>query len=269
MSKTPNRSEERSLKTTSSSCLTKKFIYKTVAVLLALTVWQLASVLLGSEILLVSPVAVVKRLFTLVGEKEFFSTLIFTFVRIVVGFFGGLTIGIVLAVLAGRYKIIEYLLWPYMITVKSVPIASFVIIALLWFSSSWLASFVAFLIVLPIVYTNLLSGIRSTDKKLIEMANVFKMSRINRFRFVYIPSITPFLVSSCKLSAGLAWKAGVAAELIGTPDGSVGESLYFSKLFLNTADLFAWTLAIIIVSVVFEKIFMFALKKITERIVKV
>ena len=247
----------------------KSIIYKTVAVLLALTAWQAASVLLGSEILLVSPVKALSRMITLFGEKEFFSTLLFTLARIAVGFFGGLTLGILLAVLAGRYKVIEYLLWPYMITVKSVPIASFVIIALMWFSASWLSSFVAFLIVLPIVYTNLLAGIRATDKKLIEMADVLKMPRIKRFRFVYVPTITPFLVSGCKLSVGLAWKAGVAAELIGIPEGSVGESLYFSKLFLNTADLFAWTLAIIIVSVLFEKIFMLVLRKITERILRV
>ncbi len=224
---------------------------------------------MGSEILLVSPVAVIKRLITLVGEKEFFSALLFTFLRIVVGFFCGFALGVVLAVLAGRYRAIEYLIWPYMITVKSVPVASFVIIALLWFSASWLSSFVSFLIVLPIIYTNVLSGIRATDKKLIEMADVFRMTQLNRLRFVYLPSVIPFLLSACKLAVGLAWKAGVAAELIGTPDGSVGESLYFSKLYLNTTDVLAWTVVIIFVSVVFEKVIMLALTKISERIIKV
>ncbi len=247
----------------------KKFIYKTLAVLLALTVWQVASVLLGSEILLVSPVKALSRMIVLVGEKEFFSTLLFTFLRIAVGFFGGLTLGVVLAVLAGRYKIIEYLLWPYMITVKSVPVASFVIIALLWFSASWLSSFVSFLIVLPIVYTNLLSGIRATDKRLVEMADVFRMPKINRIRFIYFPSVKPFLLSGTRLSVGLAWKAGVAAELIGIPEGSIGERLYFSKLFLDTADMIAWTVVVIVISVLFEKLFMLALTKISERIVRV
>lgn len=247
----------------------KSIIYKTVAVLLALIAWQAASVLLGSEILLVSPVKALSRMITLFGEKDFFSTLLFTFLRIAVGFFGGLTLGIILASLAGRYKAVEYLLWPYMITVKSVPVASFVIIALLWFSSSWLSSFVSFLIVLPIIYTNLLSGIRATDKRLLEMADVLRMPTVNRFRFVYFPSVKPFLLSGCKLSVGLAWKAGVAAELIGIPEGSVGEKLYFSKLFLDTADMIAWTVVIIIVSVVFEKLFMFALTKISERILRV
>ncbi len=247
----------------------KKLIYKSLAVLLALIVWQAASVLLGSEILLVSPVKTLSRMFELVGEKEVFSTLLFTLLRIAVGFFGGFLLGIVLAVLAGRYNVIEYLLWPYMVTVKSVPVASFVIIALLWFSASWLSSFVSFLIVLPIVYTNLLSGIRAADKRLVEMAAVFRMTKINRIRFIYFPSVKPFLLSGTKLSAGLAWKAGVAAELIGIPEGSVGERLYFSKLFLDTADMIAWTVVVIVISVLFEKLFVLALAKISERIIRV
>jgi len=58
----------------------------------------------------------------------------------------------------------------------------------------------------------------------------------------------------------LAWKAGVAAELIGYPAGSMGEQLYYSKFFLETDTLFAWTVVIIILSVSFEKLFLLLLK---------
>lgn len=238
----------------------KKIISKTCAVLLALGVWQLASVLVGSELLLVSPVEVVLRLGSLVFEEGFFAIVGFTFARIALGFFLGLFVGMTLALLAGRYNIIETLLWPYMITVKSVPVASFVVIALIWFSASNLASLISFLMVLPIIYTNLLDGIKAVDKKMLEMAEVFKMPFTRRLRFIWMPSVKPFLVSGCRISLGLAWKSGVAAELIGYPEGSVGEVLYYSKLFLNTADLFAWTVVIVLLSVLFEKLFILLLK---------
>lgn len=231
----------------------------------ALLVWQLASLFVGSKLLLVSPVDVVVRLFGLVREDGFFSTVGFSLSRIALGFFGGLFCGIVLALLAGRLKIAETLLWPYMITVKSVPVASIVVIALVWISAKNISALISFLMVLPIVYTNILEGIRSVDRKMLEMSSVFGMSFLKRLRFIWLPSIKPFAVSGCRIAIGLAWKSGVAAELIGYPKGSIGEELYYSKLFLSTADLFAWTVVIIILSLTFEKLFVFLLKKAFER----
>jgi len=233
-------------------------------VLSALVVWQLASALVDEKLLLVSPLEVITRLFSLVREEDFFAVLGFTLARIVFGFFCGLLLGVILALLAGRFKIAETMLWPYMITIKSVPVASFVVIALIWFKASNLSSLISFLMVLPIIYTNLLDGIRSVDKKMLEMADVFKMTFPRRMRYIWLPAVKPFLLSGCRISLGLAWKSGVAAELIGIPDGSVGEALYYSKLFLDTADLFAWTVVIVLLSVVFEKLFLFLLKKLLK-----
>lgn len=113
--------------------------------------------------------------------------------------------------------------------------------------------------VLPIIYTNILEGVHSVDAKMLEMADVFKMPFTRRLRFIWLPHLKLFALSGCKVAVGLAWKSGVAAELIGYPKGSVGEALYYSKLWLESTDLFAWTVAIVIVSVVFEKLFIFLL----------
>ncbi|MBQ3230152.1 MAG: ABC transporter permease subunit [Clostridia bacterium] len=266
MSKTPNLSAENSPKTISSILRNKKkLIAKFVAVLSALLVWQLASYVVGSKLLLVSPFDVVVRLVGLVGEEGFFATLGFSFSRIALGFFSGLLCGTLLALLAGRFKLAEILLWPYVITVKSVPVASIVVIALVWMSAKNISALISFLMVLPIVYTNILEGIRSVDRKMLEMADVFGMRFSKRLRLIWLPAIKPFAVSGCRVALGLAWKSGVAAELIGYPKGSIGESLYYSKLYLYTADLFAWTVVIIILSVTFEKLFVFLLKKAFER----
>ncbi len=230
----------------------------------ALLLWQFASVFVGSDLLLVSPLAVVNRLTSLVVEERFLPIVGFTFKRIAIGFFGGLVFGMLLALVSGRFKLVETMLWPYMITVKSVPVASFVVIALIWFKASELSVLISFLMVLPIVYTNLLDGIKSVDRGMLEMAEVFKMPFFRRMRFIWLPSVKPFLISACRISLGLAWKSGVAAELIGYPDGSVGEALYYSKLYLDTVDLFAWTVVIVLISVLFEKTFVFLLKQLLK-----
>ncbi len=223
--------------------------------------WQILSVIVADKLLLVSPIDVLKRLYQMIFEPEFLSSILFTFKRITIGFGLGLLVGTVLALTAGRFKTVETLLWPYMLTVKSVPVASFVVIALLWINAANLSLLISFLMVLPIIYTNILEGVHSVDEKMLEMAEVFKMPFSRRLRFIWLPSLKFFALSGCKVAVGLAWKSGVAAELIGYPKGSVGEALYYSKLWLETADLFAWTVVIVVVSVAFEKLFVFLLKR--------
>ncbi len=245
---------------TVSSILNKNFIAKAGAVVIALALWQIAAVAVDSEILLVSPLDVVLRLKTLITEADFWNVVSFTLFRISRGFVMGAVLGGFLGLLAGRFKIVELLLWPYMITIKSVPVASFIVIAFIWLNASHLSVFISFLMVLPIVYTNILEGIKSVDIKMIEMANVFQMPFFRRLRYIWLPAVKPFALSGSKIALGLAWKAGVAAELIGYPSGSVGEKLYYSKLFLETDTVFAWTVVIIILSVSFEKLVLFLLK---------
>ncbi len=246
----------------------KKILQKTVSVAVALLFWQAAAVLLNEKIILVAPTDVFARLFTIWEEPAFFSSVWFSFSRIAAGFLIALAVGVVLALAAGRFHIVEILLWPYMVTVKSIPVASFIIIALVWLTSSSLSVFISFMIVLPIIYTNILNAIRSVDKKMLQMADVFRLSFAKRLVYVWLPQIKPFLFSACSIAIGLAWKSGVAAEIIGIPQGSIGEALYYSKVYLNTTDMFTWTLIIVIMSVAFEKLFTLALRLLYKGIEK-
>ncbi len=222
--------------------------------LLALLIWQAGSMIMGQELLLVSPLKVVLRLSVLVTESDFWKTVLSSFIRIVSGFIIALAAGIILAAGASRLKLMETLLWPWMITIKSVPVASFIILSLIWLSSRQLPVFISFLMVFPVIYSNILEGIKSTDKKLLEMAQLFRVSLGRKLRYIYLPQLRPFIVSACSVSLGLSWKAGVTAEIIGIPSGSIGERLYQAKVYLDTADLFAWTVVIVIISVLFEKL---------------
>lgn len=239
---------------------------KTLAVIFALLVWQTAAVAVDQSILLVSPVDVALRMTTIWQVEGFASSIWFSFYHIAGGFLLALVSGILLAALSWRFKWVETALWPFMITVKTVPVASFVVICLIWLSAQNLSVFISFLIVLPVVYGNVLQGIKSEDGKMLEVAEIFRMPMLRRILYIHMPQLKPFILSACATALGMSWKAGIAAEIIGTPDGSIGKQLYYAKIYLDTDDLLCWTVIIVIVSVAFEKLFMLALRAAYRRL---
>ena len=153
-----------------------------------------------------------------------------------------------------RSPFVRILIEPAVQIMKSVPVACFVVVALIWIRSAWISVLTAFFAVFPAVYINLDEGLRSVSGKMLEMARLFRLSGGRRIRAVYLPAVMPYLLSACRVSVGMALKAGVAGEIIGLPRWSIGEQLYLSKLYLNTADLFAWSFVIIVLSVALEKL---------------
>lgn len=232
-----------------------------LAAVLALIVWQAAAWAISNRLLLVGPVQVVLRLATLVVQATFWQAVGFTFTRIVSGFLLAFLLALLLAAFAARFPVVQTLLRPYMAAVQAVPVASFIVIALLWLSSRKLSVFIAFLMVLPLLYAAFLAGIQAADTKLLEMARVFSMPYGNRIRCIYAPAVRPYLLSACHVALGLCWKAGVAAEVIGLTGGSIGGMLYDAKIYLEIPDLFAWTLVVVLISVCFEKAFTLLLGK--------
>ncbi|MBQ8174103.1 MAG: ABC transporter permease subunit [Clostridia bacterium] len=226
----------------------------------AIAVWQIAAMAIGHTVLLASPVEVLVRLLGLLFEKETYSVLFYSLTRILLGFFLGLVVGSAAAVVASRFEIVKNLLFPYMITVRSVPVASFIVLALVWLEAAELSTFISFLIVLPVIYNSLLGALEAMDRVLDEMAMVFHLSLWHRMRYVWIPQIRAALLASCSTAVGLAWKSGVAAELIGLADGSIGDELYSAKLYLDTPTLFAWTVLIVAASLASEKLIVWLLR---------
>ncbi len=227
---------------------------KLVIVLFWLSVWQMLALRVDNPILLVTPVRAALALAELLGEFLFWQTVGCSLLRIAVGFFMGVAAALALAALASRFPLLEEVLSPVVTLLKAVPVASFVVLLLIWWGSAYLAVAVCFLVVLPGVYISTLEGLKAADKRLLEMAAVFHMPVKNSFFYIYRPALQPFLLSSLKLALGMCWKSGVAAEVIGTPAFSIGERLYLSKIYLETADVFAWTAAVILLSLCFEKL---------------
>ena len=219
-----------------------------------LILWQLISMWVDNSILLVGPLATLRVLLEKIAEISFWQSILGSFLRIVAGFLAGWILGLLLASISGGYKWFEDLTRPVMSLIKTVPVASFVVLFLIWFRTDMLAVVISMFVVLPNVYLNTLEGIKSTDEKLLEMAAVYEIHPLDKFFYIYRPALKPFWESCMKLSVGMSWKSGVAAEVIGTPDFSVGEQLYMSKIHLDTAGVLAWTVAIILVSMLCEKV---------------
>ena len=231
-----------------------------LAVAFWLMVWQLAATAIGQKLFLVSPLAVCATLARLLPTAGFWATVAFNAGRIIDGFLLAAACGVLLAGLAAWMSPVRALLRPLMLTVRSIPVASFIILALLWLKNAGnLAVFISFLMVLPVVYTNVLEGLGRVDGKLLEMARVFGLTGWGKVRCLYVPAALPSFTAACRVGLGLCWKSGVAAEVIGITRGSIGEKLYDAKLLFDTAELLAWTVVIVLLSLAFEKLFLRAL----------
>ena len=231
------------------------------AVVFWLQVWQGAGMLLAvrfphGHLLLATPVDAVRCLLALAGTSAFWRSIGYSALRILGGFLVSCLAASVLAVPAARWNWVRELLSPPVAVVKAVPVASFIILTLVWLDSQALAFFIAFLMVFPPVYLNVLEGIRQADRQLLEMASVFRVPLWRRVKGIYLPAVLPYFRTAASLGLGLCWKAGVAAEVIGLPVGSIGEQLYQAKVYYLTPELFAWTAVIVAVSVAFEKLFL-------------
>lgn len=235
-----------------------------LAIVFWLAIWQIVSSLIGQEILLVSPVSALLRLGSLALEVDFWKTVWYSFSRISLGFLLAFILGIVMALMGAVYRWFRIFLEPLMATIQATPVVSFIILCLIWISSKNLSILISFLMVLPIIYTNVLTGIDSLDSSLRDMSQVFRMKKTKIIRYIYLSEVYPHLRSASRVSLGLAWKSGIAAEVIGMPNMSIGDKLYQAKIYLSTGDLFAWTLVIIVLSVVFRKAFMSLIDKLVS-----
>ena len=225
-----------------------------LAALFWLVLWQLLSAAVGSALLLPAPLAVVRRLFELMGTAEFWRTVLLSLLRISAGIVSAVILGIAAAVLTCRFSLLETLLSPVISVIKTTPVASFVILVLIWLQRDYVPVLISALMVFPIVWSNVSTGIKNTDRSFLELARVYDFSFIKTARSIYLPSVLPYFRSACSSALGFGWKAGIAAEVLTVPGVSIGRMIYESKLYLQTTDLFAWTLCVILLSFLLEKL---------------
>lgn len=229
-----------------------------------IVVWQGLSLVLP-KLVFAGPLQTMGSLLGMLGTRTFWLSILLTLLKITAGYALAFVLGCVLAALGARFTLLRMLLEPAVQVMKSVPVACFVVVALIWLRSSQISVLTAFFVVFPVTYVAVSEGLQRVDTGLLDMAQVFRLPRGKRLRAIYLPSLAPFVCSACRVTVGMALKAGIAGEIIGLPRYSIGEQLYISKLYLNIADLFAWSLVIIAVSLFCEALLIRALAALQHR----
>lgn len=231
----------------------QKFIRKLIIVALWILIWQGLGMLIHNAILFATPAQTAKVLWENALNESFWRTVGTSLLRIGGGFLLGLTAGVLLAALSKKVPLAEELLGPVIGLMKTVPVVCFVVLFLIWWGSSFLSVAISFLMVFAILYFSTLEGLKAAPRDVLEMAEVFRLPWSTRLFFIYRPALRPYLTGSMKTALGVAWKSGVAAEIIGQPAWSIGERIYLSKISLDTAGIFAWTVVVCALSFLFEK----------------
>lgn len=239
----------------------QKIIRKTAIVLLWLFIWQGAGLLIRNPFLFATPLQTAKALMQNLANDDFWRTVLMTLCRIGAGFFLGVIAGILLATLSKAFPLFAEFISPVISLAKTVPVVCFVVLFLIWWGASFLSVAISFLMVFTAVYFSTLEGLLATDRSLLEMAEVFRLPFGTKVFYLYRTALKPFFLGSLKTALGLAWKSGVAAEVIGVPAHSIGEGLYLAKISLDTAGIFAWTVVTCLLSFGFEKLVLWLAKQ--------
>lgn len=225
-----------------------------------LAVWQIAASVVGQELLIPTPIAVLKRFCELVVISGFWIAAGMSLLRIFVGAFLGGLLGILLAALTCRFSIVDMIVSPALRVIRVIPVASFIILVLLWVRKGAVPAVISGLMVMPVMWESVTVGIRSVDPQLLEMADCYGMNWTAKIQRIYLPSIKPNLVGGIRNCVGLAWKSGVAAEVLCLPKNAVGSQVYYSKIYLETPSLFAWTITVVLLSLILEKLIFLILR---------
>ena len=238
----------------------KPYLKNLLATLFWVAAWYLLAFFVGNPLLLPTPWQGVLRLWELGQTSAFWQITLYSIGRILLGSVLAVILAVILAVLTTASSLIAALLSPLMTAMQATPVASFAILVLIWMDRDWVPVLICGMMVLPVVWSNVCTGIRQTDLQLREMAKVYRLNPWRRLRRIWIPSVLPYFRAACASALGLGWKAGIAAEVLTVPKASVGRMISEAKLYLMTEDLFAWTLAVVLLSLLLQRCVLALLK---------
>ena len=242
----------------------KKTLKYALITLIWLVIWQIAAVKIGEELLFPTPLSVANRLIALGSTSDFYKTIALSLSRILLGMVIGTLIGAIGGTLTAFSRLARVFFAPLLAVVKATPVASFIILLVLWVSRDKTPLIIAAMMVVPVVWSNVEQGIKSADKQLLDMARAYKMPPLARILHIYLPGITPYFLAALRSALGMAWKAGIATEALLLPLVSIGKKIADARVSFETADMFAWTVVVILLSMVIEKS-MLALFKLLSR----
>lgn len=236
-------------------------IRKIIVTIFWISLWGAMAYQIDKPLLLPSPINVFVRIFELLTISEFWMITTLSLMRITLGIFAAIILGVALALITANSNFFRDLFSPLQTIAKVTPVASFILLFLIWLERNWVPAVISALMVLPVVWNNIETGLHNIDRKLIEMAQTYKLGRRITLKRIIIPGIMPYFLSAIRTSIGIGWKAGIAAEVLTVPTLSIGKMIADSKMYMETIDLFAWTVVVIIISLMIEKLLIASINK--------
>ncbi len=244
----------------------KKPLKYILSVAFWVAVWWVAAEIANRSLLfpVPTPATVAVSLYNGIFSASFWGSALLSVARILLGFLAAVVFGVIIAFLCTKYSAFETVISPIKHLIKAIPVASFIFLVFLWMDKSLIPSFTAFLIVFPVVETNVSNGIKSADRELYEMAYVFKLKKSKIYKEILLPAVLPYFNSAIITGIGFAWKSGVAAEVIVRPNTGLGNILWGAKSAIDYNEVFAVTLVIVLLSALLERLIKSAVKGATK-----
>lgn len=232
----------------------KKALFTAGSIVFWVLLWHIAATFANKDLLFKIPLPLdtLREFFVCVKLPEFWGNVGTSLWHIVSGFVLAVVLGFICGLLSGSSTFFATLTAPLTRLIRAVPVAAFIILAWLWIPSEVIPAFIAFLMVFPIVWSHVETGLLSVDKRLVEMARVMGMDKKGIIKNITIPAVMPQFRVSCITGLGFAWKSGVAAEVICNPTGSIGAMLSNAKSNLEYARVFAIVLTVVLLSLILE-----------------
>lgn len=249
------------MRTSTSRIRAPRWLLTVLALAAMAGVWAIAAGAVGKAIILPGPQATVQVLINLLGRADFWRHLGATMVRGLGGFILSYLAGTAVGMAIGLGDTFDTLFRPLLVTVRSTPVMALILLALIWFRSGMVAVFVTFLAVFPIVAQNIGDGIRNVDRQLVEMARVYRVSPVRTLTGLYVPAVLPYMAAAATAGLGLTWKVMISAEVLASPRWGIGTRMEEARVFLNTPEMFAWTVVVILIGFLFDQVLDAVVKK--------
>jgi len=234
--------------------ISKQNLISFSGILLLIIVWKIVSTAAGSAQIVPSPRSTLLSVWKVFENPEYWNDIGFTIGRGLLGFAVSLFLGLLIGIPAGINRNFFYFINPLLVTIRSTPIVSIILLAIIWLGNEWVPVFIALLTMFPVICLNIIEGISSVDRNLIEMSRIYNIPAQRILSEVYLPSIAPFLTSGISNAMGFGWRAIIIGEVLSQPLKGIGSRMKESQYYLEVSEVIAWTLIAIIVSFIFESI---------------
>jgi NitT/TauT family transport system permease protein len=197
-------------------------------------------------------------------SKSSVINLLSTVLRGLAGFLIAFFLAFLLAILSDWKSGIYFFFNPLLIVLRSTPVVAFILLLLIWFETDRVPVIIAFITMFPIIYTNITKGLQEVDASLKEMIQVYKLSKTEILRSVYLPSISAFLFSGASTALGFGWRAIIIGEVLSQPIHGIGSRMREAYGYFEVKEVISWAIMAVLLSFVFE-VLLSGLEKLTVK----